>query len=85
MTRLKQLVDENIKKGVQAKAKKAEEKEAAEREKKQKLQEIQMKNIEIRTINAFRFSRTSASTPTIDLSRRLPWGINQEKLRNYAI
>ncbi|KAL4475423.1 hypothetical protein ABPG72_022058 [Tetrahymena utriculariae] len=83
MDKIKQLVDENIKKALQEKQRKLEEKKCEDELKKQKQSQMLAKNQNIRLTNASRFSRNKMSSN--DLSRRLPWGINQEKLRNYAI
>ncbi|EWS76043.1 IQ calmodulin-binding motif protein (macronuclear) [Tetrahymena thermophila SB210] len=83
MEKIKQLVDENIKKALQEKQRKLEEKKCEDELKKQKQSQMLAKNQNIRMTNASRFSRNKMSSN--DLSRRLPWGINQEKLRNYAI
>lgn len=38
-------------------------------------------NVEIRKLNLIRFQKKSME----DLNRRLAWGTNQERLKNYAI
>lgn len=82
--KIKDLVHENAKKSLVDKSKKAEEKKEKEERNKVKLILADQKNQEIRHINASRFSRNKIYSNN-ELTRRLPWGINQEKLRNYAI